>query len=206
MLTRSLGPPRAVAQWRVVTLTLLSRREAFAAQRIQDTEAVVQEVYNTLSALLPPPSQVIKQLQESLRNVMKLAVDLSIEMRTQRPEYVMLPPLHAEYDNNGNITRKVYFNSLMNERSGDYGNNSELEARLSVVRLVLFPLVVKRGDDQGDGDEEIVVLPAQVLVAKPAKEKKVVRMMSGAMSIDSPVGSRSMQSLVTSPMDVGNSF
>ena len=102
-----------------------------------------------------------------------MAVDLSVEMRTQRPEYVMLPPLRPEYDTNGDLVAKVPFNaSLMNERSGEYTSNDELEARQATVKIVLFPLVVKKGDDNGDGDEEIVVCPAQVLIAKE-KGKKV---------------------------------
>ena len=93
-----VGPARAVAQWRAITLTLLSRRDAFESQRQQDTEAVVREVYMTLARMLPPPANVSEQLQESLRNVVSLAVDLSIEMRTQRPEYIMLAPLKPAYD------------------------------------------------------------------------------------------------------------
>jgi hypothetical protein len=61
----------------------------------------------------------------------------------------------------------------MNERSGDTVSNEELEAQKAVVRVVLFPLVVKKGDDRGEGDEEIVVCPAQVLVAKPKKSARV---------------------------------
>jgi hypothetical protein len=179
------GPPRAVAQWRAITLTLLSRRETFMQQRAQDTEAVVHEIYSTLSTLLSPPSHLQRQIQESLRNVMRLAVELSIEMRTQRAEYIMLPPLQPEYDTHGDLIAKVEFQaSLMNERSGETTSNDELEARKAVVRIVLFPLVVKKGDDFGEGEDEIVVCPAQVLVAKSSK-KKVVRVVSGAMSIDS---------------------
>jgi outer membrane murein-binding lipoprotein Lpp len=179
------GPQRAVAQWRAITLTLLSRREAFKAQREQDTEAVVQEIYSTLAKLLPPPSQLVRQIQESLRNVMRLAVNLSIEMRSQRAEYLMLPPLRPEYDTNGDLVQKVRFNAaLMNERSGDTHLNEELEERQAVVKIVLFPLVVKKGDDVGEGEDEIVVCPAQVLVAKSRENKKVVRVLSGAMDID----------------------
>jgi hypothetical protein len=178
-----VGPPRAVAQWRAITLTLLAKREPFMQQRAQDTEAVVHEIYSTLTTLLPPPSHLQRQIQESLRNVMRLAVELSIEMRTQRAEYIMLPPLQPEYDTNGDLIAKVTFNaSLMNERSGETTSNDELEAKGAVVKIVLFPLVVKKGDDFGEGEDEIVVCPAQVLVAG-SKNKKVVRVMSGAMSV-----------------------
>lgn len=166
-------------------------------QRAQDTEAVVHEIYSTLSSLLSPPSHLQRQIQESLRNVMRLAVELSIEMRTQRAEYIMLPPLQPEYDTNGDLVAKVTFNaSLMNERSGETTSNDELESRGAIVKIVLFPLVVKKGDDFGEGEDEIVVCPAQVLIAKPSK--KVVRVMSQAMSIDRPDSRVSRISRMTS--------
>ncbi|KAJ9626339.1 hypothetical protein H2203_003971 [Taxawa tesnikishii (nom. ined.)] len=179
-----VGPARAVAQWRATTLTLLSRRPAFATQRNLDTEAVALEIYGVLATLLPPPSDRESQIVASLKNVLRIA---------------------PEYDTNGDLVRKVHFNaSLMNERSGEYNSNDELEQSHSVVKIVLFPLVVKKGDDSGEGEEEIVVCPAQVLVASANKGKKVVRVMSGAMEIDEP--RRSRQSLVSGPsaMDTGS--
>ena len=175
-----------MAQWRAITLTLLSRREVFIEQRTQETEAVVNEVYAVLAKLLQPPSQLQNQIIESLRNVMRLAVDLSIDMRCQRPEYIMLPPLRPEYDiQTGELVEKVQFNSaLMNERSGQFTSNEEVEDRGADVKIVLFPLVVKKGDDFGDGEEETIICPAQVIAAKPNDSKKVVRVMSGAMDID----------------------
>ncbi|RMZ92618.1 hypothetical protein DV736_g177, partial [Chaetothyriales sp. CBS 134916] len=163
-----VGPTSAVAHWRAMTLTLLSKREAFAVLREQDTEAVAREVYDTLAGLLPPPANRQTQILESLRNVMRSAANLSVEMRCQRAGYIMLPPLQPEYDTNGDLARKVYFNaSLMNERSGETTSNEALEAERAVVRMVLFPLVVKKGGDSGGEDgEEIVVCPAQVLIAR----------------------------------------
>ncbi|KAI2629853.1 hypothetical protein GGR54DRAFT_586622 [Hypoxylon sp. NC1633] len=169
-LLLEVGPPQAVRQWRAVTLTLLSKRPAFGDQRNQDTEAVVQAVFQTLCMILPPPSNLESQIQSQLRRVMREAVDLSIEMRTQRAEYMMLPPLQPVYDGNGDLANTVAFNAaLMNERSGDSVTNDEYEARACIVRTVLFPLVVKKGDDNGVGDDEIVVCPAQVLVAKHSR-------------------------------------
>lgn len=175
-LLLEVGPPQAVRQWRAVTLTLLSKREPFKDQRDQDTEAVVQAVFQTLSMILPPPSNLEDQIQGQLRKVMREAVDLSIEMRTQRAEYMMLPPLQPDYDANGDLAEPHPFNSaLMNERSGDKNataDNEALEAQGAVVRVVLFPLVVKKGDDDGVGDDEIVVCPAQVIVARPRSKSR----------------------------------
>lgn len=192
-----VGPARAVAQWRATTLTLLAKRPAFAQQRDLDQEAVANEIFNVLSALLPPPSNAEQQLLESLKKVIGIAVDLSIEMRCQRAEYIMLPPLQPEYDTNGDLVRQVHFNaSLMSERSGLFGSNAELEEADAVVKIVLFPLVVKKGNEVGEGEEEVVVCPAQVLVQNEnGKGKRIVRVQSGAMEIDD--GSRDQGSLVT---------
>ena len=222
----AIGPSSAVQQWRATTLTLLSKRAAFLTQRAQDTEAVVQEIYHTLSALLPPPAPLEEQIQESLRNVMRAAVEVSIEMRTQQAEYMMLPPLQPEFDSNGELARKVYFNAaLMNNRSGGSAEtNEELEAQGAVVHMVLFPLVVKKGDDAADGTSDVarggggdeVVCPAQVLVASPATNnnnnnpKKVVRVLSGdRMSVEQQqpglmTEDRSVQNMTPSSLDMSN--
>jgi hypothetical protein len=192
-----IGPRRAVAHWRALTLTLLSRQPAFVQQRERDTEAVALELMGTLSQLLPPPVAVEAQLLESLRGVLRRAADLALEMRTQRAEYVMLPPLQPEYDTQGELARQVVFNaSLMNERSGMTTSNEALEAQGAVVRLVLFPLVVKKGSDLGDGEEEIVVCPAQVLVARPENDRAPERDRISA-------GNRSVSSVLP-PVDMGN--
>ena len=189
---QEVGPISAVHKWRATTLTLLMKRPSFESQRATDTEAVVQEIYDTLATFLPPPSHLVNQIQESLRKVINAAVDLSIEMRTQRAEYSMLPPLQPEYDTNGDLARKVYFSALtMNERSGQTSSNEALQEQRAVVRMVLFPLVVKNEDD----DEQIVVCPAQVLVADNTRGKgKSVRVSSGGQ------GARSVTSLA--PTDV----
>ncbi|KAL7900005.1 hypothetical protein HDV63DRAFT_402359 [Trichoderma sp. SZMC 28014] len=167
-LLTEVGPAQAVRQWRAVTLTLLSKRDSFKRQRDLDTEAVVQAIYQTLCKVLPPPSNLEGQIQAQLRRVMHEAVHLSIEMRTQKAEYMMLPPLQPEYDADGELVQTVQFNaSMMSERSGTLKlTNEELEARGAIVRVVLFPLVVKKGDDDGSNDEEIVICPAQILIAR----------------------------------------
>lgn len=198
-----VGPRSAVQRWRATTLTLLARRAPFGSQRQNDTEAVALEVFETLSRLLPPPSHVEAQLLDSLRKVLRYAVNLSIEMRSQLAEYVMLPPQQPEYHSiTGELARHVYFNaSLMNERSGETSSNEELEAQRAIVRIVLFPLVVKKGNDVGEGDDEVVVCPAQVLVARP--DRKLRRMTSGdGMSLGT---SKSVHSVApSSTMDMSN--
>ncbi|KAF4500658.1 hypothetical protein FAGAP_3148 [Fusarium agapanthi] len=196
-LLTEVGPIEAVRQWRAVTLTLLAKRESFKRQRDLDTEAVVQAIFQTLCKILPPPSNLEDQIQSQLRRVMREAVGLSIEMRTQKAEYMMLPPLRPEYDADGELTATVQFNaSMMNERSGSITtSNEDLEAQGAIVRVVLFPLVVKKGDDNGKGDEEIVVCPAQVLVPRSKG------LFGGASDGGgTSIGARSHISLVTETM------
>ncbi|KAF2227792.1 hypothetical protein BDZ85DRAFT_271318 [Elsinoe ampelina] len=194
-----VGPPRAVAQWRATTLTLLARRPAFSTQKNLDHEAVTQEIYATLAALLPPPKSAEGQLQASLKKVLRLAIDLSIEMRTQRADYFMLPPPTPEYDSNGDLVRKTKFDAeTMNERSGEYVSNEELQSTGSVVKIVLFPLVMKKGDDSGEGGDEAVICPAQVLVATSKHSKRVVRRRSGVMDVDEG-GSRGTATKIVAP-------
>ena len=197
-----VGPQRAVAQWRATTLTLLSRRPAFTTQRNLDTEAVTHEIYSTLSALLPPPSKDEPKLLSSLKTVLRLAIDLSIEMKTQRAEYMVIAPPTADYDTSGDLMYKTRFNAAtMNERSGEYASNEELQASQAVVKMFLFPLVIKKGDDNGDGEDETVICPAQVLVAGSKQGRKVVRVMSGAMDIDDPRSLRSRNSGISMGLD-----
>jgi hypothetical protein len=90
----------------------------------------------------------------------------------------MLPPLQPEYDINGDLVRQIYFtSSLMNERSGETSSNEKLDEEKAVVRIVLFPLVIKKGDDAGEGDVEVVICPAQVIVAPAGKDNHVSKMM-----------------------------
>ena len=207
-----VGPRRTVHYWRAMTLTLLSSRDAFQDQRAKDTEAVAQEIFGTLARFLPPPKHLEKQILDSLRNVMRLAVHLSIEMRTQCAEYMMLPPLQPQYTPEGDLKDKFHFNAaLMNERSGETSSNDALQDEGAVVRIVLFPLVVKKGDDLGEGDEEFVVCPAQVLVAREETRKSrkgkdiAARKMvsSDRMSIDQK-SMPSSHSVAPSTLDAGN--
>ena len=182
------GPVHAVRQWRAVTLTLLSQRRNYKAQRDRDTEAVVQAILDALYKILPPPSDKEKVILDQLRRVVKEAVTLSIQMRCQRAEYIMLPPLQPEYDESGELIETVSFNAaLMNERSagGDSGEMpapEELERMRATVRVVLFPLVIRKGDDMGRGDDEVVVCPAQVLVVRPRNRQKG-RVVSGGKQV-----------------------
>ena len=136
---------------------------------------------------------------------MKLAVDLSIEMRTQRTQYVMMPPLTPKYDTNGDLSDTYPFDAnVMNERSGEFSSNRELQEQAAVVRLILFPLVVvKKDDDNTTPGEEFVICPAQVLISKSEKGKKVARSKGSVYStVHSNRSAQSVKSMMPSPLDI----
>jgi hypothetical protein len=174
MLT-SAGPRSAVRLWRAITLTLISKREIFIRQSIQDAETVTHAIFETLSEILPLLSQLDAiSLEDSLGTVVKSAVDLSVAMRTQLAEYLMLPPLLPEYAANGKLVGASFKAAFMNDLSGSGVSNEDLEAEGAIVKLTTFPLVVKIGDDGGAGNDEIVIYPAQVLVLRKANSVSIL--------------------------------
>jgi hypothetical protein len=156
------GPPATIHAWRATTLALLSKQPSFQTQRDQDALAVTAAILETLSQILPPPSNLLDHLRAKLRRVVNDAVDLSILMRTQLAEYMMLPPLQPAYDDTGELAGMVTFNAALMAQPGGEREAVDLEREGAVVGVVLFTLVVKKGDD----DDEVVVFPAQVLVQR----------------------------------------
>jgi hypothetical protein len=164
----SVEPIPAVVEWRAITLTFLARSELHKQQCDRDTGILTEQIFGTLATLLPPPQVYSSQLRNTLYTVIRLAVSMSIEMRTQRANYVMLASPRSEYDQNGDPIAGLTFNAkTMNERSGEVISDEELEAKRAAIKIVLFPILVKRGDDYGEGEEQTVVFKTQVLIANP---------------------------------------
>ncbi|GLB04923.1 hypothetical protein AtubIFM57258_010949 [Aspergillus tubingensis] len=168
-LEKELGqtlPQEAVHRWRATTLTLLSQDTELKQQQERDIQAISITIIDTLMSILSERSPYKPRLREELEEVLRLAVQLSVEMRTQLADYIMLPPLQPEYDSQGNLTSQISFNaSLMHDESGVYASDEQAQSEQAIVRSVLFPLVVKKGDDDGKGDDEVVVYPARVVVS-----------------------------------------
>ncbi|KAI3048308.1 hypothetical protein CBS147352_6322 [Aspergillus niger] len=184
-------PREAVHRWRATTLYLLARDIESKQQQERDIQAISEEIINTLMSMLSERRtyKPLLRLRKELDEVLRIAVDLSIDMRTQLADYIMLPPLQPKYDSQGNLTSQIFFNaSLMHDQSGVYTSDEEAETEHAVVRLVLFPLVVKKGDDQGKGDEELVVYPAQVVVAEKQKKRSAPETEIEAQAPGSPGG------------------
>lgn len=150
-------------------MTILSARPTFETKRVADAEEIVNTILHLLNYLLPPPPQYASLALESLRNLVHDAVQLAIEMRTQRAEYVMKRPPRPEYDDNGDVTNTINFSaSIMQNRGAEAVSDQELEAEGATVKMILFPQVIRRGNEYGENyDTEVTVLPMQVLVNRP---------------------------------------
>jgi hypothetical protein len=83
-------------------------------------------------------------------------------MRTQLAGYMMLPPPQPAYDDTRELVEMVTFNAALMAQPGGEREAVDLEREGALVSVVLFPLVLKKGDD----DDEVVVFPAQVLVQR----------------------------------------
>ncbi|CAK39165.1 hypothetical protein CBS115989_6937 [Aspergillus niger] len=165
-------PREAVHRWRATTLYLLAQDMELKSQKGHDILVISIEIIDALMSMLPEGRPHDFRLGEQLCKLVHSAVDISVKMRTQPADYIMLPPLQPEYDSQGDLTSQIFFNaSLMHDQRGVYASDEEAETEHAVVRLVLFPLVVKKGDDKGKGDEEVVVYRAQVVVAEEQSER-----------------------------------
>jgi hypothetical protein len=163
----SSGPPKVLREWRATMLRILSTEPGYQERRSMDAEAVTSLILRAMSAIVPAPDIVSGGRESGLRKIVDCAVDLSTLMRVQRADYMVIPPLYATYDDDGNISEFPTFNTSWMNLQGYSGPSSpeELENRSARVAISMYPAVVVEGDDDGDGDDERLVFPCQVLLA-----------------------------------------
>lgn len=147
----------------------IAARPTFGNKCAADAEKIVDAIVQILGCLLPPPPQNTALALASLRNLINDAIQLAIEMRTHPAEYMMKRPPMPEYDDCGEVINAVHFKaSVMQNCETDTASGEELEAEGATLKIILFPQVVRRGNDHlDDYDNEITVLPMQVLVTRP---------------------------------------
>jgi hypothetical protein len=167
LLERTLaeaGEPPAVHQWRATTLTLLIQRSSFRGNLMSATETTLNDIMAHLNQILPPPPQHAATVISTLRTLITHAVQLALEMRTQRAEYVMQRAPWPEYDDHGEIANTVSFDAAR-MHAVDGASDADLQQERVTVRCVLFPLIIRHGNEFGEEYEnEHVVYPMQVLV------------------------------------------
>jgi len=165
----SSGPSKVLREWRATTLRILSTETGYQERCSMDAEAVTSFILRTVSAIIPAPNVVSGDQGSGLRKIVNCAVDLSILMRVQRADYMVFPPAQVRYDEDGNISDFLTFNTGLMNLQGYSGPLSpeELEKRKARVAISMYPVVVAEGDEDGDGDDERVAFPSQVLLADP---------------------------------------
>jgi hypothetical protein len=91
-------------------------------------------------------------------------------MRTQLADYLMLPPPQPAYDDTRELVEMVTFNAALMAQPGGEREAVDLEREGALVSVLLFPLVVQKGDD----DNEVVVFPAQVRTTNESELRKLI--------------------------------
>ncbi|KAI5785782.1 hypothetical protein EDC01DRAFT_600985, partial [Geopyxis carbonaria] len=165
-----VGNPATVQQWRATTLNILSRRPSFRSQVTQKIVPAVEDIMGKLKGLLRPPENDILQIKKSLQPILTHAVDLAIEMRTHRAEYLMIKPPCAVRDTQGKvISNTIGFSSIrMQAVNAPTFTGADLEREGASIAIVLFPLVIRRGNEFGeDYDSETIIKHMQVFVNIP---------------------------------------
>lgn len=78
-----------------------------------------------------------------------------------------------EYDENG-LAKEIPFKaSIMQNCGSELASNETLEVEGATVKLILFPYVIRRGDEYGENYlTETTVIPMQVLVNRPQHRSK----------------------------------
>lgn len=154
---------------------------AFGTSRAADAKGVVNTISYILNSLLPIPHEHTNLTLEPLQSLVQHAVQLAVEMRTQRAEYVMKRAPQPEYDENG-VAKTIPFKASIMQNCGTESASDEmLELEGATVKLVLFPFVIRRGDEYGENYlSEATVIPMQVLVNRP-----LLRSESSTESVDS---------------------
>ena len=150
-----------------MTLNIVASDEEIVAQQADRIERLSSDIYDSLAAILPPPETFQGQIYDSLRLIVASAVDFSMEMRTQPCEYTMKWPILSELEANREILTPILPTAIpVNQCSIVYSLDDKLSAQDAVSHMILFPLVVRKGDEAGYGEEESVIFPAQVIAMK----------------------------------------
>ena len=122
---------------------------------------------NHLNILLPPPAESAYSIISNLRAFTNRAAQLAIQMRTQRAEYVMRCAPRPEYDDHGDVCNTIFFSASEMVAINVDVSAEELEAEHATVRMVIFPLVIRRGNEYGeDYNSQETVYKMRVIVAR----------------------------------------
>ncbi|CAG8957514.1 hypothetical protein HYFRA_00010380, partial [Hymenoscyphus fraxineus] len=151
---RDYGPEESINQWRSTTLSLL--RKSTPALLAPQTNALIATITTKLNDLLSSVSnsQPSESRDSSLRTLLISAIELSRLLRSQKAVFSVNMPVLEEH-------QRTMFESGEME---DVGGEDEEELIQREIRCVVFPGIVKWGDECGErGWLRNVVVKVKVL-------------------------------------------
>ncbi|CZR52985.1 uncharacterized protein PAC_02863 [Phialocephala subalpina] len=136
----SFGTIESMNQWRSATLSIIQKD---AAQKLQsETTAVVEAVVSQVNQIMNSIGdlQHMEGRDQSLRSLVNSSVDLARLMRVQKAEFsIMMPSIEGH--------QRTMFNPDTMEDIGGEDEDTLIERE---IRCVVFPGIVKAGDENGE--------------------------------------------------------
>ncbi|KAI9773267.1 MAG: hypothetical protein M1839_002179 [Geoglossum umbratile] len=141
--------------WRVQAFSLLESSPDWLTERNQAIANLTTRVSNILSPLVPPSTDLLTYLNQVVETTSQLAIDLV----KQRSRYEVI--MFDNVDAGGLLFDPTSMEDVWQESTTEVGPDGTLVNELSgrEVRVVVFPLVVKRS-----GEKSTVISKAKVLV------------------------------------------
>lgn len=150
------GPVESMNQWRSTTLAILRKEAAQTLQK--ETAALVDSIVRSVNSIVGSISdaQASETRDQSLRALINSAIDLSRLLRVQKAVFsIIMPSIEGH--------QRTMFDS---ESMEDIGGEDEDTLNEREIRCVIFPGIIKAGDENGErGHLRNVVAKIRVLCA-----------------------------------------
>lgn len=139
-LTSPEGTIESMNQWRSSTLSIIQKT---AAQKLQsETTAVIEAVVSQVNRIMDSIGDLrhTESRDQSLRSLINSSIELARLMRVQKAEFsVMMPSIEGHQ-------RTMFIPDTME----DIGGEDEDTLIEREIRCVVFPGIVKAGDENGE--------------------------------------------------------
>ncbi|KAH0608082.1 uncharacterized protein H6S33_002134 [Morchella sextelata] len=145
--------------WRSTTLRMLIASKSHKSKVDSSIDKVASEIKSFLETIFPPSagSPVSNYGAEALKTVITHAAELSLALRMQRPSYTLsAPPSGSPFLKHMESAEP----SLDNDDSGGglMGTLRRTKPPQDKVRLTIFPLLHKSGNEDGDEYDKVFVI------------------------------------------------
>ncbi|KAF3930619.1 hypothetical protein ABW19_dt0205402 [Dactylella cylindrospora] len=163
LVRTSSAPPATINNWRSDTFFLLEKSEDFAAQR----KVAISDITDKIEQLTFPLAATNRTFQGDsarhnfLEGIVRKASDFALALGKQRANFeVLIEPAGCEF---GHATMEDVSQQTDVVVGPDGTTSHPLEGRS--IQATIFPLLLKHGNESGEGYEQITILSkAKVLV------------------------------------------